>query len=84
VKKSFTKFVPDVPKTGRAARGIVLVPKAVSTKSFGRPRAFRVEKARSAPIVGRCATSLSSARMRIESPNERLRPSKAVSVPARY
>jgi hypothetical protein len=28
-----------------------LRPKAVSTKSFGRPRAFRVEKARSAPIA---------------------------------
>jgi hypothetical protein len=27
------------------------VPKAVSTKGFGRPRAFRVEKARSAPIA---------------------------------
>jgi len=28
-----------------------LVPKAVSTKSFGRPRAFRLETARSAPIA---------------------------------
>jgi hypothetical protein len=28
-----------------------LRPKKVSTKGFGRPRAFRVEKARSAPIA---------------------------------
>jgi hypothetical protein len=27
----------------------------VSTKGFGRPRAFRVEKARSASIMSRCA-----------------------------
>jgi hypothetical protein len=50
-----------------------LRPNGVSTKGFGRPRAFRVEKARSAPIMSALRAPFGSARMRVDSLNERMR-----------
>jgi len=55
----------------------------VCTKGFGRPRAFRVEKARSAPIERRFAP-LSAARVcELTACDQRMRSSKAFSVHAR-
>jgi hypothetical protein len=55
VTKTRGRFAPRVlaPRAKITPRCALrdFVPKAVSTKSFGRPRAFRVEKARSAPIA---------------------------------